>query len=206
MCSWCWGFKPTLETFKRKLPSDIKIQYLLGGLAEDSSALMPLSMQRDIKNTWRKIQSSIPNTQFNYDFWTDNKPRRSTYAACRAVIAARTMQSDLHFKMIDKIQTAYYLDALNPSDTDILIGLAKALKLDSTQFKRLLLSDDTQQALMQEIEYSRELGVYSYPSLILMNGENIKTINIHYCDYQAILNEITHHLNDHHHNIKQRFE
>ncbi|HCV92735.1 MAG TPA: DsbA family protein, partial [Gammaproteobacteria bacterium] len=44
MCSWCWGFSHTWNKVKNSLPSEINVQYILGGLAPDSSEVMPNEM------------------------------------------------------------------------------------------------------------------------------------------------------------------
>jgi len=108
MCSWCWGFEPVRKQLFQRLNPNIKVKRLLGGLAPDSHAPMPLEMQVFLQNTWRKIENHIPGTQFNFDFWTKCQPRRSTYPANRAVIAARLQGEQFDELMTTKIQQAYY--------------------------------------------------------------------------------------------------
>ena len=124
MCSWCWGFKPTFDSLTKQLPASVSINRVLGGLAPDSDEPMPAAMQHMLQQTWQQITIAIPGTRFNFDFWTLNQPRRSTYPACRAILAAKKQNIDLELPMIEAIQRAYYLDAKNPSDTDILVSLA----------------------------------------------------------------------------------
>jgi len=95
MCSWCWGFAPTFETVLSELPNSVKVNHLLGGLAPDSNDPMPESMQLSLQQTWQRIAEVIPGTEFNFDFWTQNAPRRSTWPSCRAVIAARRQSQDV---------------------------------------------------------------------------------------------------------------
>ncbi len=72
------------------------------------------TLQQKIQQTWRRIEQTVPNMKFNYDFWMINTPVRSTYPACRAVLAARQQGADFEDKMIGAIQTAYYQKAKNP--------------------------------------------------------------------------------------------
>jgi putative protein-disulfide isomerase len=117
MCSWCWGYRPTAEILFANLPPNTSRENVLGGLASDSDEPMPVELRRTISGHWRKIQETL-GAEFNFDFWTKCTPRRSTYPACRAVIAAANQQHES--EMILAIQRAYYLRAMNPSDTDIL--------------------------------------------------------------------------------------
>ena len=78
----------------------------MGGLAPDSNEPMTDEMREYIQMNWRKIEHSIPGTKFNYDFWSNCSPRRSTYTACRAVIAIRKQNPLLEERMINLIQHA----------------------------------------------------------------------------------------------------
>ena len=182
MCSWCWGFRPVWSRVMRELPDRVAVRYLLGGLAPDTSAPMPESMRQSIRQTWQRIQTEIPGTRFNFDFWERCVPRRSTYAACRAIIAARQQNSDAGRRMLLAIQEAYYLHAKNPSDTEVLIDLATQLDLDSSAFSDSLRSEETQRALLGEFAERDRLGAYNFPSLYLESGSNMQFVQIDYVD------------------------
>ena len=190
MCSWCWGFQPVWQDVSKQLSDKLQIKYLLGGLASDSDIPMPKAMQADIAGYWRKIQKHIPGTEFNFDFWEKCQPRRSTYPACRAVIAARKQDSNTELAMIKAIQRAYYLYAKNPSDDHILADLAESLKLERQKFLIDLNSQETQQELEQEIQYSRQIGSQGFPSLILAKEDEYSTIPIDYNNAESILRNL----------------
>lgn len=195
MCSWCWGFHPALKRLKEKLPANITMRYLLGGLAADSDQPMPEAMQQFLQKTWRTIQQQIPTTEFNFDFWTNCHPRRSTYASCRAVIATKNQNPAIEKDMIHAIQTTYYLRAKNPSDDNTLIELADSLGLDVDEFKSDLNSDTTNHDLHKEIEFSQQLGAQGFPSLILENKQKKWLLQIDYNDEENMLKQITEILN-----------
>ncbi|HCQ70293.1 MAG TPA: DsbA family protein [Gammaproteobacteria bacterium] len=190
MCSWCWGFSHTWNKVKNSLPSEINVQYILGGLAPDSSEVMPNEMREYIQMNWHKIEQKIPGVSFNYTFWDSCTPKRSTYPACRAVIAVKNQNTELEQTMVKLIQQAYYLDAKNPSEDDVLISLAKTLDLDIKQFTQDLNSEPTQQKLLDDIALMQSLEVSSFPSLVLQTTNGIKSITIDYNNPKLILNQI----------------
>ncbi len=190
MCSWCWGFRPTWADIKAKLPESVEVKYLLGGLAPDSNETMPESMQADIAGYWRRIQQHIPGTQFNFDFWKICEPRRSTYPACRAVIAARKQNPEIELNMIEAIQQAYYMRAKNPSDDNTLIGLAKSLGLDEQQFTKDLNAAETQQQLDAEMIMGRRLGAQGFPSMILAKDGQAQYLPLDYNSGENVVNMI----------------
>jgi putative protein-disulfide isomerase len=190
MCSWCWGFSPTWQKIRTALQNEVEIKYLLGGLAPDSNEEMPASMQRDIAGYWKKIQQHIPGTEFNYDFWQKCSPRRSTYPACRAVIAARKQNPEIELAMIEAIQKAYYLNAQNPSNNETLIALAESLKLDKKQFADDLNSGETQQQLEKEMIFARQIGARGFPSMILEKDGHYQYIPLDYNNPEAVISYI----------------
>ncbi len=190
MCSWCWAFRPVWQTIQQQLPQHIEIKYLLGGLAADTDQPMPVDLQKTIRQTWQRIQRDVPGTQFNFDFWETCQPRRSTYPACRAVIAARAQGHQYEEAMILAIQQAYYLNAKNPSNADMLCSLAATLKLDLNQFQINLNSQQTQQQLNQEIANSRTIGTQGFPSLIWQGYGNYRSIVLDYNNADVVLQEI----------------
>jgi len=187
MCSWCWGFRPTWEKIQSGIPADIEVRYLLGGLAPDSDEPMPEAMQRDIAGYWRKIQQHIPGTAFNFDFWEQCSPRRSTYPACRAVIAAKKQSPKIEKEMIKAIQAAYYLNAKNPSNDDVLVVIAKDLGLNDEKFKVDLNSDETQKELEKDIHFSQQIGARGFPSMILNKGNEYQSLPLNYNDPEPVL-------------------
>ena len=190
MCSWCWGFAPTLARLREQLPEDLVFERLLGGLAPDSDQPMPEAMQLRLQHTWRRIQERIPGTRFNFAFWEVCQPRRSTWPACRAVIVARQLDPMLEATMIGAIQHAYYLEARNPSDIDTLASLAAGLGLDADDFSGRLEAPETHERLAREIRESRRIGANGFPSLRLKLGDSVWPVPVDYRETAPMLEAV----------------
>ncbi|CAH1204143.1 conserved hypothetical protein [Candidatus Nitrotoga sp. BS] len=188
MCSWCYAFSRSWAALQAELPEQIAIIYLAGGLAPDTTEPMLLSMQHTIQHIWQQIEQTVPGVSFNYDFWSRNTPFRSTYPACRAVLAARKQHAEP--EMVRAIQRAYYQNALNPSLPETLQGCAQEIGLDIAIFARDLSSTKIDNLLQHEIRQSRQLGVSSYPSLRLVHNNSNYPIPIDYMNHQTMRDEI----------------
>lgn len=172
MCSWCWGFNKTWQKLQKSLPSLIDVRYLVGGLAPDSNTPMPQELKDYLPTVWQMIQKKIPGTEFNFDFWQQCEPRRSTYPACRAVLAAKLLDADKESQMIQGIQEAYYLQAKNPSDIPVLVNVAKQIGVDEREFTNTISSPQVEAMLQNDINQSRVIGANGFPSLVLKVGED----------------------------------
>lgn len=190
MCSWCYAFESSLTALQKELPDFISIKKIVGGLAPDTTQPMPIELQQNIQQTWRRIEQTVPNMQFNYDFWKINTPVRSTYPACRAILAARLQGTDFENKMTGAIQTAYYQKAKNPSLKSTLLKCALEVRLAVVRFANDLASDEIEQELQNEISTARSMGVISYPSLLLEHDGRLFSVSVNYLDHEAMISEI----------------
>jgi len=190
MCSWCWAFRPRWQEIVEGLPDLVRSQRVLGGLAPDTEQAMPTDMQAKLKGIWQKIQQTVPGTPFNFEFWERCVPRRSTYAACRAVIAARRQNPGYEENMILAIQQAYYLEARNPADRNTLIELANEIGLDRALFSADMESPAVHEELLKEIEFTHRLEVKGFPTLLLEKEGGFTGIQHEYNDVKAVLHQI----------------
>ena len=103
MCSWCFGFAPALkearaqssaqplpestEKASHATPARLPVELVMGGLAPDSDEPMPAEMRAYVQQAWHAVTART-GVEFEHRFWQECAPRRSTYPACRAVIAA----------------------------------------------------------------------------------------------------------------------
>ncbi|MCA3959622.1 DsbA family protein [Vibrio vulnificus] len=184
MCSWCWGYKPTLEKLKQQLPGVIQFEYVVGGLAPDSTLPMPPEMQQKIESIWHQIEQRL-GTQFNYEFWTRCTPVRSTYQACRAVIAAGFQDS--YEQMLEAIQHAYYLRSMPPHDEATHRQLAQEIGLNVQQFENDVTGRLLEGVFEDQLSLARSLGVNAYPSLVLQINDAYFPIEIDYLSTEPTL-------------------
>ncbi|MGJ0486636.1 MAG: DsbA family protein [Methylomicrobium sp.] len=190
MCSWCWAFRPRWQDIVAGLPDAVRRQRVLGGLAPDTDQTMPPDMQAKLIAIWHTIQQTVPGTPFNFEFWEKCTPRRSTYAASRAVIAARRQNPDYEEMMILAIQQAYYLEARNPADGNRLVELASEIGLDRARFSVDMASSAVHEALLKEIAFTHRLGVKGFPTLLLEMDGIFTAIPHDYHVAQTVLDQV----------------
>ncbi len=166
MCSWCWGFAPVWREFVSELPESVAVVDLMGGLAPDNEAPMDSAMRQYVQDAWGAVKART-GAEFNFEFWNKCEPKRSTYPACRAVIAAGEQASGARSLMYDAIQRAYFLEARNPSDAEALECVAGEIGLDRKQFTEDLGSDHINRIFQLELESVAKLGVSGFPTIVV---------------------------------------
>jgi putative protein-disulfide isomerase len=177
MCSWCFGFAPVLEELRHDLEPFVRFELVLGGLAPDDDSPMTLETRRYVQEAWRAVESRT-GVRFEWSFWEKCEPRRSTWPACRAVLAA----GEHGEAMFKAIQRAYYREARDPSDPAVLVDLGAELGLDGEAFARRLDSADIQAELSSHFQRRDHLGARSYPSLALERDGSAELISCGWTD------------------------
>ena len=189
MCSWCWGFRTVRDRALAALPKDTPVRYVMGGLAPDSAEPMDGDTRGYVRQAWKAVEQTT-GASFNWEFWNDCQPRRSTYPSCRAVLLAESLRSGAGPLMFDRIQQAYYQEARNPSDTETLVALGRELGFDGGVFERELNSAATQALLESDLEFTSALNVHSFPTLILGSGGERVILAEGYSDAEQVLARI----------------
>lgn len=187
MCSWCWGFKPVWSQVKAALAGRMEVVYVLGGLAPETDEPMEPAISDYLQKTWQRISEQC-GVEFNFDFWTQNTPTRSTYPACKAALVAR--EYGLERAMDERIQRFYYLEAGNPSLYANLYDLGEELGIPREMFIERIHSDDIAQQLQADMALAEQLGARGYPSVVLKVGDQIHFIQHSYTDVEANLQQI----------------
>lgn len=191
MCGWCYGFQPELDQFLGQYPT-AKVEWILGGLAPDTTRPMDDDLRQMISSYWYQIEKKT-RVRFNHDFWQLNTPYRSTYPACRAVITAESLKEKSAVQMVKAIQSAYYLQAKNPALEETLISCAQNIGLDENQFLAELKSTKTEGLLQQHLRISHQLQVNGFPALFYIDEANhAQALTLGYCQTENLVQRFNH--------------
>jgi putative protein-disulfide isomerase len=180
MCSWCFGFAPVLAGVEPLLGEGVELSYVMGGLAPDSDEPMDDAMRRYVQNAWRAVEERT-GARFDFSFWERHRPARSTWPACRAVLAA----GERGREMFAAVQRAYYREARDPSDRATLVELATELGLDGPSFARAIDAPETRADLAEHFALRGRLGATSFPSVGVERGAEVRLLAVGWVDPEA---------------------
>lgn len=192
MCSWCWGFAPAIERIHERLPAGMDFSLVLGGLAPDSDEPMPAETRAMVQGAWDAVEERT-GARFNRDFWERCAPRRSTWPACRAVLAARRLEAGADWRVFKALQRAYYLEARNPSEEDTLIQVAGEQGLDERAFRDLLNGAEVEADFAKDRERCAEIGLTAFPTLAVDGPGGVTAITRGWQPFEKIEGALAEH-------------
>jgi putative protein-disulfide isomerase len=186
MCSWCYGFNKTLVKVREAIADKMDFEYVLSGLAPDSDEAMTSDTKDYIQGQWKAVEKKT-GVKFNWDFWDQCEPRRSTYPACRAVLATKVLDETKIDAMFAAIQDAYYQNTQNPSNLDVLTKVAESIGLKKDAFEKSIQSPEVEALLQEDLTLHAKLGKLPFPSLVIRQDKMLKVISEGFVRHKKII-------------------
>jgi putative protein-disulfide isomerase len=174
MCSWCWGFVPVIEAVRESYRPRLRTALVLGGLRADAAPQTP-SQREEILHHWREVHERS-GQPFRFEGAMPEGFVYDTEPASRAVLASGSLDQEQTFPMFKAIQSAFYTEGRDVTQTEALAELAAGLGLDRAAFLQAFAADDTRSKTLAHFKHARQAGVRGFPTLILQQGDRLRLI------------------------------
>ena len=175
MCSWCWGFAPTIDILRPAYRDRLKIALVLGGLRPGESAPMTATARDDILHHWHEVHART-GQPFRFDDALPDGFVYDTEPAARAVIAAGSLDPASTFPVFKAIQSAFYAEGRDVTHAGVLAQIAAEQGLDAAQFSEAWASASCRDKTQAHFRQARAAGVRGFPTLIVQQGERLDTL------------------------------
>lgn len=183
MCSWCYGFGKEMASLKSLHP-DLELEIVLGGLRAGGTELLTNEAKQFRLMHWARVEaaSGLP---FNRDaFMKLENFVYDTEPVCRAVVTARRLhpKSDV-LAVFRALQNAFYAQGRNTTDGRVLsqIGAEELRQQGFNVSNEVYFAEFNNRKTIAEarndFDKARELGVSSFPALLLDTGREIVEVS-----------------------------
>ncbi len=189
MCSWCYGFSPELTKVVDQLGDTIEFEMVMGGLRPYNTQTMT-ELGDFLKEHWEHVHEASKQP-FNYSILKDSTIVYDTEPACRAVMLMRQLKPGKEFSYFKKIQTAFYKNNKDPNATSTYVELLDGFGVDNAVFEKSFESEEMKALIKEDFQYSANLGVRGYPTLVLQKGTDLFLLSNGYTKAEIILEKIS---------------
>jgi len=185
MCSWCYGFSPEMSEALDSLAEDVDFQIVTGGLRPYNTETMA-DLGDFLQQHWEDVNKRS-GQPFSYEILKDKTFVYDTEPACRAVVLMRVLKPESEFEFFKEVQTQFYQKNKNTNLTETYAELATAFGLNKTEFAKKFESDEFKEKVKEDFTYAQNIGVQSYPTLVLKNGDDLYLIAQGYVEAETII-------------------
>ena len=185
MCSWCWGFAPVIQRIKQTYGEKINISLNLGGLRPGTTEPISTDLREEILHHWQEVHR-LTGQKFLFD---DAMPEGFVYdtePASRAVLTFGKLHPESALAYFSSIQSAFYTQGLDVTQTSVLVELAENFDIDPNSFRELFVSDEMHSLTKEHFMRSRQAGIQGFPSLIWQQDKNVETLSRGYLPWENI--------------------
>lgn len=163
MCSWCYGFAPSLAAARQRWPA-LPVQLLMGGL-RPAGELLDARLRASIQHHWEQVaaRSGQPfsPTGLAREGWL-----YTTEPACRAVVTVREHWPERSLDMFHAIQTGFYAQGKDTTDPEILSALAQDAGIQPEHFALRFQAATSIDATRNDFATAQRLGIRGFPTLL----------------------------------------
>ena len=195
MCSWCWGFAPTIKELSETYKNSAPLAITTGGLHAYDTHTMDNQYKDIIRHHWEDVEKAT-GANFDYSFFDRIDFVLDTEPACRAVVVVRKMEKAKALAFYELISRSFYKENQDTTDTNTLKKIAEEIDLDPEEFIALFESDLIKQDTLDDFRLTQRLGITGFPTLIAKEkseeNQKLALISAGYQPYENLIPVIEH--------------
>ena len=175
MCSWCWGFAPTLHRLEEQF--GLAVRVVNGGLRPGPYAeVLDDRMAGYLSHHWEKV-AEASGQPFDRSF-LDRRDgwRFDSELPAMAVTAMRDHDQGSALRFFTDIQRAFFADGIDITDPAEYRPLVTDYPVDAGPFLEYLVRVEARRAAWRDFEEARSFGIASFPALLLQTNRKVATV------------------------------
>ncbi len=166
MCSWCWGFSPTVEAMAGEYAGRVPVFPIVGGLRPLTAEPMSGRAKAEIRHHWADVENASGQS-FDYSFFDRDGFIYDTEPACRALVTVRTLKPEAALGFLAAQHQAFYAENRDITDHDVLVDLAETAGVDRASFVDIFPTRKMIYLTASDFFRSQSMGVTGFPTVVL---------------------------------------
>lgn len=190
MCSWCWGISPTLIQLRDHFVKEkIAFKVIVGGLRPGGGDPWDEQMKNFLKHHWEQVNERS-GQPFGYALLDQKEFNYDTEPACRAVVTSRPLVKEKEMEFFEAIQRKFYVESQDPSKSSFYASICDQFDINFGDFLSRFESAALKQETIEEFNLNRRWGVRGYPSVLLLNNDQLYQIANGYATFEQMKNQV----------------
>jgi putative protein-disulfide isomerase len=165
MCSWCWGFSPSIAAIQASFGEALPIRLVLGGLRPGTTEPMDPKLASSIRGHWKHVNEAS-GQPFDLAFFDRTGFIYDTEPASRFVAVIRRTKPEAMLDALARVQHAFYAENSDVTKPETLAELAEEFGLEREAFLEQWGSEEMKAETAQDFMLSQRTGVTGFPTLI----------------------------------------
>ncbi|MBL0710444.1 MAG: DsbA family protein [Colwellia sp.] len=197
LCVWAWIAQRRIDELHKKLGDKIELKYHYLDVFGDAVTKIPTQWQD--RGGYNGFAAHVIDSAFIYedahinaDIWTKTRPTSSAipHLVLKAIELSYTCKHSIALAL--SFRQAFFVEAKDISNINILFELIEQAGLDSTQVNKAIIDGSAMAGLMRNYQQAKALSLKGSPLYIIDNGRQTLYGNV---GYRVLLANIEERLN-----------
>lgn len=189
MCGWCYAFSDVITKINEEFKDKIDFSIIPAGMwiNENTKRTTP-NFSDFIRESNIRI-TEISGKEFGENFYLMLKDKETvldSLPGSKAINIINKIDSKSSFKYLKALQKKFFVNGKNMNDLNVYSKIAEELGIDSDNFKKQFSSKELMDETFKQFNFANELGVQSYPSLVLVNNDEISLLSSGYSSFEEV--------------------
>ena len=195
LCIWAWVSQRRIDELVQKLGSQVEVRYHYIDVFGNVPSKMKAQWQAKggYEGFAKHVQESISNfegIEVNSKIWKETRPQSSASVHLMLKAVALAYDSDKSDELALIFRKAFFIDALNIGEQEVLFQLIKDQNLDQDKIVKHMQNGSAMAALMGDYQQSKQQGLKGSPSYVMDGGRQVLYGNVGYRVIQANVEEL----------------
>jgi len=195
LCVWAWIAQRRIDELNKCLGNKIDIRFHYLDVFGDAVTKIPTQWHdrggyEGFSAHVIESASVYEDAHINEDIWTKTRPTSSatSHLVLKAIELSYSKGHSIELAL--KFRQAFFVDALDISNIDILFSLIEQAELDTLEVNKTIIDGSAMAALMGNYQQAKALGLKGSPTYIINNGRQILYGNVGYRVLLANIEEL----------------
>lgn len=185
MCSWCYGFSPTVKKLKENY-KNIDLEIISGGFSPYSQQIVDDEYKDFLAYHWKNVNARSGQFFDHSMKFISETFRYDTEPSSRALMVVKELLPKQDFEFLNLMQKAFYVEGKDITKDMVLAELAKEIGVEANIFLDRFHSEEMKLKTNQGFQFSRQLGVQGFPTLLTLENGTVKVITRGFQDYDSL--------------------
>jgi putative protein-disulfide isomerase len=173
MCSWCWGFAPTIESISQRFGESLPIRLMMGGLRPGTTKPLDEAGRRTIREHWEHVREAS-GQPFDFRFFERESFVYDTEPASRAVVVMRRAGVADPLSCLHRVQAAFYAENRDVTDEQVLADISAQSGFHRETFFQAFRSEEAKQETWGDFASAQRAGITGFSTLIAGVGDGAR--------------------------------
>jgi putative protein-disulfide isomerase len=185
-CGWSYGFASTMTELARRYP-DVPVTVVSGGLFTGArrAPVGEFGQLRAANAKIRELTGAVFGTGYQ-ELIADGSFVMDSEAAARGFAVLRAADPGSAVQLAEALQNAFFRDGLSLSEPETYRRIAATAGLDGDAVMAAFLAPGSRTAAAADFARARRIGVQSYPTLLVQDGEQTWVVAVGHATADAI--------------------